>query len=615
MPPIPFALNKGCADGVDAALLEDGYLQESVGVAYEPSDPAVHKIGGRTAFASAISSNAVSGVGFVDFDSASDLLLAQVNGAFYSSTIAGAAFASIRSGLTASVTYFDYVKYADQLACCNGTDTNWIVKSDNTTIRLSLTAQTVAPTHSSAGAGITGTFKYWATEYDQTNDVESAFTGTPLTVTVTDDTVTITKPATVNSSATHWRLYRSKDAGAYPVGWRVATTAIGTTTYADSTADADLVALAPYDVVSINGELESANTAAPVFKSVATYHGALLGLNGNNLHFSIASLLHYFPTNYAITVRPRFGGVARCVRTVGDVAVVLSDHDSFVVNYLPSEADSFFSAGEALEHLSNFGTPSPQGACTFSGWGGREMLFYASASGPMLTDGESTDRAVKHIAWSTHVPQAALSGCVAIDNPEKWRIELFYQSDSADATVWSVLHFYYDPARVDRDFGFPTLAWTGPHRSPGPGAFAVVSGAGRVYTGSKAATGIVYLENSGVEDAADLIDASGTIYFRARTRRVHPAGTGGDSRIGRAYIHKKSAGSGTYACALTAWDEADGETAQNRTISATQAGTTSEGFSHRGEGFDLRIVRDDALAMPAINQVTLIVEDADEEAS
>jgi hypothetical protein len=615
MPPILLPLNKGCATGIDPSLLEDGYLQEAEGVVYEPSDPAAHKMGGRVAFNSAISATALGGVGFVDFDTATDLLLTQTGGAFYSSTVAGAVFASIRSSLTSTVTYFDSVKFADQLVVCNGTDTNWVVKNDNTTIRLSLVAQTVAPTHTSAGAGITGTFEYWATEYDSTNDVESAFTGTPLTVTVTDDTVTITKPATVNSSATDWRLYRSKTLGEYPVGWRLATTAIGTTTYADSTADADLVALAPYDVVSINGALESANTAAPVFKSLTTFHGALLGLNSNNVHFSLAALPHYFPTNYAITVRPRFGGVARCVRTVGDVAVVLSDHDSFRVNYLPSEADSFFDAGVAQEHLSNFGTPSPQGAASFSGWGGREMLFYASASGPMLTDGESTDRAVKHIDWPTHVPISALDKCVVMDNPDAWRIEMYFQSDASDTTIWSRLDFYYDPMRVDRDFGFPTLAWTGPHRVPGPGVFAVVSNAGRVYTGTKAATGIVYLEDSGTEDAADLIDSSGTVNWRLRTKRVHPAGTGGDSRVARGYVHKHTAGSGNYAATLTAWDEDDGSTPQSRNISATQAGTTSEAFSHRGEGFDLRLTFDGTTAMPAVNQITIIVEDADEEKS
>ena len=605
MPNLTLPINKGVASGVDPSLLKPGELQEGEGVIYSPGDEAAHKHGGRTSFAT-VTGAAVNGLAFVDFDSADDRLIAQDNGALYSSTIAGASFASIRSGLTSTATYIDTTKYADNMVCVNGTDTNWLVLNSNTTIRHGLDAITTAPTHTSAGAGLTGTFDYWTTELDNTNNVESAFTGTALVVTVTDDTVTITKPATVNTSATHWRLYRSKDTGSYPNGWLVATTAIATTTYADSTTDANLVLNAAYPTVDINGVSESENAEPPILRSVTTFHGSLVGVADRSLYWSAPGNLHGFPASYATPFQFLFGGQARCVRRVGDTLVVLSDNEVWRVNYLASELDSVFDATVTREHIGNFGTPSPTGACVFSGWGGRPMCFYASRSGPMLTDGNAVDRAVRAIDWTNIVSLANLSTCVAYDYPDQWRVHLDFTSNG---TTWKRLHFYYDPYRIGTEAGFPEMVWTGPHLIPGPGCYATVSGAGRLYAGSKTASGVVYQEESGTEDAADLVDASGTVNFRMGMARIYPDGIGGSGRYPSVWIHKASAGTGSYTTTLTAWKENVGSTSASHSISATTQGATSKDFNLSGMGFDVRIVRDDTAAMPAINNVTVQITD------
>ena len=132
-------VDRGVVDGRDPTLLRQGELQEGEGVRYKPTDPAAHKLEGRTAFnGSAIAAKAVNGLKFVQFDSADDRLLAQVNGALYSSTIAGASFGSIRSGLTATATSLDTTKVNDEMFCANGNDINWVVKNDNTTFRVGL---------------------------------------------------------------------------------------------------------------------------------------------------------------------------------------------------------------------------------------------------------------------------------------------------------------------------------------------------------------------------------------------------------------------------------------------------------------------------------------------
>src|SRR6185295_15708764 len=112
----------------------------------------------------------------------------------------------------------------------------------------------------------------------------------------------------------------------------------------------------------------------------------------------------YFPESYVMPFRPTWGGQARCVRAVNKVLMVFFDHDSFRVNTLPKAADSFFDPGVVQEHVANYGTPSPLGGCRFSGWGGVEMIFFASRGGPMLTDGNAFDQAVSNIDWAATVP-------------------------------------------------------------------------------------------------------------------------------------------------------------------------------------------------------------------
>ena len=329
-----YPVDRGCVTGIDPSFLEPGQIQEAEGVVYSPSDPAAHKhLGRSTLNSTAISADPIRGLKFSDFDSAVDRLLAHVNGTLYSADPEVGTFGSIRTGLNASAAQLDGTKFDDSYIMCNGSDVNWVVKSDNTTFQHGLAPQTSAPTFTSSGTGITGTFDYWCTEYDSINDVESATAvGAVLSVTITDDTVTITKPATVSNFGSHmrWRLYRSKDAGKFPIGWRLATIPLTTSTLAEAVSDAGLVTGVPYPIVTINGVSEGQNFKAPVFKSMATFEGSLIGVADRSLYWSESSLSHYFPVSYRLLFKPPFGGMARCVRRLGDRAIVFMDHDTFI---------------------------------------------------------------------------------------------------------------------------------------------------------------------------------------------------------------------------------------------------------------------------------------------
>src|SRR6267142_2352221 len=610
---ITLSFDSGASTGVDPTQLKPGQLQEAEGVAYGISDPAAAKIGGRTQFsAGGIAAAAINGINFNSFDTGTDYVTAQSNGQLYSATSTTGVFSSIRTSLTASAQSIDRIKFTDAAYMCNGVDTNWVHKNDNTTIRLGLLAQTVAPTGALGGTGITGTYIYWCTEYDSVNGVESATaaTGATLTQTPTNQMVTITKPATLNASATHWRLYRTIASGSFPIGNLVATTVIGTTTYADSTTDAILTFLPVYPLVTINEIPEGQNFPPPILRSLATHEGSLVGVADRTVYFTETGTPHYWPVSYAIPLRPTWGGQARCIRSINPVLLCFFDHDTFRINTLPKQADSFFDAGIVQEHIANFGTPSPLGACRFSGWGGTEMVFLWDKSGPMITDGNAFDQAAGNMS-ATIVPASSLATIECHDNPAHFRIEATYLDANSQ---YRRLDFYYDSTRITQERGFPELAWTGPHLVPGPGTYGVLNGTGVVWTGSRAADGKVYQEDSGYSDAALLVDSSGTINFRLRTPRIYLDGINSQGKVSRIFISKAGTSTGTYATTLNSWHEGAGSqpVATTQIIDATITGATSNDFNRAGQSFDVRIIRDDAVYMPPINNITLKVEDIGE---
>jgi hypothetical protein len=128
--------------------------------------------------------------------------------------------------------------------------TNRVLLSTGTSRVMGLAPITGAPSILYASSGGTsifatlgqGWYSYWTTEVyiSGTDEVESTFTGTPAQQNVTANAaiVTIGRPATVNSTATHWRAYRSNKQtnqadSAFPAGFIIATVPIATTTFAD----------------------------------------------------------------------------------------------------------------------------------------------------------------------------------------------------------------------------------------------------------------------------------------------------------------------------------------------------------------------------------------------
>lgn len=631
---IRFPIDKGTATGIDPSFTEA--LQESEGVVYKPGDVAAYKIGGRVKLnAAPIAAFNIDGIQFADLSSGNPKLYVLVDTDLYSVNISTgiATLVSTSSSLKSISGLIDGCVVNQRIIFAGGSaigNRDMFCNSSNVAYTNSLLTSVAACTTAVNGAGtLNATYQYWATEVsiNLTPEVESATgisaAGVPLVSTITpaNNTVRITRPTSLNG-AVNWRIYRSIAGGSFPIGWKIAEVLFLTSTYDDTLTDALLVLNAPYDIVTINGVSESMNvdphtgsTSGTALTSVAIFEDSLVGTNDDSLAYSETGRYGSFPISYRIRFPAKYSSTARCVRVLDRAAYVMFDYETFRVNYLPRGGDSAFDTGICQEFIANYGTASSRGACVFSGWGGRPVLFVVGASGPILINSDGVDNAVANIDWAQMIPIGSLSTISVFDNQEKKRVELQYQSSASSSSTWSSLHFYYDPTRIRHSEGpFPEMVWTGPHRIPGPAIMAVnplaTSGSRyQVYSGSKAGDGYIYLENSGTSDAANLIDGNGTVNFRLRTARKYVGGPMAQGMASRVHIHKRTAGTGTYDATITAHKEEDGTFAHSRSIKATTAGYSSQDLNTSIRGVDVRIVRDDTADMPGINDIAIETTD------
>ena len=97
---------------------------------------------------------------------------------------------------------------------------------------------TAAPTAADNGAGAINTARYYRIRYVTQVSGTTVIRSEPSSVLTHDPTnaslVRVTKPTSISESETHWELEASTDNANF---YRIATTAVGTTTYDDSTAD------------------------------------------------------------------------------------------------------------------------------------------------------------------------------------------------------------------------------------------------------------------------------------------------------------------------------------------------------------------------------------------
>jgi hypothetical protein len=214
----------------------------------------LQKAPGRTVFGA--TSADISGIAYCDFDTANDKIAVVAGGSYYTAPAGeSGSFTELTDGAGSSL---EVVTVQDKAVLLSGGRTNRVLLNDGTSREHGLQPVTSPP--GLLHTATTGTwplgansvpkfYEYWTTEVYKTgadeaaegyDEVESTFSGTTATIEVTAVTsfVTVTRPQTVNPSATHWRVYRSNGKtaffeAAFPIGFLIADVPINTVEFND----------------------------------------------------------------------------------------------------------------------------------------------------------------------------------------------------------------------------------------------------------------------------------------------------------------------------------------------------------------------------------------------
>lgn len=271
-------LDQGLVTSRDQALLLPGELAKADGCVYRPNDPSIQKGKGRTKFnAAAIAGTpSVQGLRYLAFDDVDSVLVAHAGTDYFVSTMEASetgTFSTLAAAVGTGAT-LDAVQYGNKHYLFNGQGTtNVVVKSDLTTRNHGLfpvaDPPTVASTTGSWNSVLGAGYYFFMTveivnpgtidEIESTNMVPDAqmpsfqFTTTNLSTV----SLTITKPTTVNSSATHWQVYMAGPyTNATPVAPRSSFRRVGSPVDIGSTT----TTIGNFALPGTNNKFPSANT-------------------------------------------------------------------------------------------------------------------------------------------------------------------------------------------------------------------------------------------------------------------------------------------------------------------------------------------------------------------
>jgi hypothetical protein len=574
--------NGGLVTSRDPSTLRNddrlGELSRADDAEYYPDDPGIWPIAGRTAFNSTAEAAPIKSGGFFEFDpdiSRFIVLVGATSGA--SSTapkyrIATAAatgtFTDLLTGLGATTVRFDQANLGNQHLLFDGVNRNRIISSDLTTMPQGMLANTTAPavTSEGIGPGITlasGSFiEHWVEERVKSGTTIVRRNAASSTTKVrhngpsSDVKLRITRPAIVNTDATHWALFGTATNGEFPVGAEIGEVAIATT-FIDETRSGSAPALptgAIYPTVAV--ELNGVAVTSPKYGQPPTsstgdvFEGSVVQNdvdNPSHVRFTFPDDIHAHPAINLANVRTKFKDRVVWIRTLGRSCIVGLANSLHRIDTLPLPEDAGFQPDRIrMEIEGAFGGVSPLAVAKFS-FGQGSLIAYVSPHGVLVTDGTAWDVLTADLDWENTVDVAALPNFILVNNPRRYRLEFYYTPKGGSANT-RALYFHYHPSHVKSNPGGGLRAKiTGPIHAAAAGAFvaSLAAGPADFYTFTCNADGKLYREGVGSTDASD----AGGILFDVRTGDLYLNGIGGEATFRRGWLHHSAGASNQTATA------------------------------------------------------------------
>src|SRR3990167_671517 len=148
-------INSGRVTSRDPSMLAEGEVVEAQDCYYEPANPGLKSILGRVAFNQSAEASALVGGGYLEFDTATALIVTlRSGGTVYRKATAGATgsfsdlagFDASSYALAGTAETFDQAHYRDQHILVNGVDRPRVVSSAGTQMFLGMLETTAPPT-------------------------------------------------------------------------------------------------------------------------------------------------------------------------------------------------------------------------------------------------------------------------------------------------------------------------------------------------------------------------------------------------------------------------------------------------------------------------------------
>jgi len=594
-------VDQGLVNSRDASLLKPGELSKADDAYYKPGDPALWCVPGRTLYNAVPEAGAILGARFLGFDTVADQVVVQVGtGLRRGPATATGAFVDVVLPAVMGGSHLDSIHYNGQHVLTCGLSRAVVMDSTYATRSLGMLANTAPPTLSmitGAGPGFKITansmITYWIEERVKVAGVitrrNSAPDGAFISfVSANSSTIwkpRITKPATVNTDATHWAVFATATIALDPTnptafvsGWPVGAE-IGEATIATAFIDDTRIATKDpgfppgpiYETMAIQlaGSYLNVprNGSPPIFSTGDVMEESLLVNDVSDkaiVRFCWAEEIDKWPSLNFIKFQEKEQDEVRVVKAVGTGAVVLQRDSAWRIDYLPRPEDAEFNRGRCRSKIP--GAPgvvnNPQAAAVIS-LGERYYLVYVSPVGVIMTDAFSQNVLTEDLDWPAMVNVTALDAANVVVNDAKFQIEVRYPA-TGSSVCNKVLLINFHPSHLKPGSGGgPRGKCSGPVARPSTAACAAnISDLPGVYSAQGTS---LYVEWAGTTDPAtavpiELNGASGDIYL---------SGLGAQAEISRVWIHHGAgAVASTIGGYLTSKNELQADLTQTWTVPA-----------------------------------------------
>lgn len=489
--------------------------------------------------------------------------------------------------------------------------------------------------YTSGGVGIvdntiTTGLIYWVTESIDYAGIESvagpysSSTGPFSNI----SSIQITLPtAPVNSTTTHYKVYRTTDGGAFPTGTLVGTYEITKTVATDPGPLNTVASTIVYGAFTVAGVVYHRDVIGPVSTVMATYQNAVVVAPvdfPNKIRYSAAGYPESFPTLNVINLASDRDDTVMGLAVLSSQLGVFMKGRGVRVDHLPTPSDPTFSIQPEPFSPDNAGLESRNGLAYLAlpGNENHTHIGYVARDGIRITNLYQTNIVTTNINWNETVDVTRLSESYLRNHPSGSRLEFYFvptdsfretQGWTADVNACMWLHY-------STFEGFDSNSFRITVQAANISSAVNVPFEGTDYmflmsSGIRVEPGVVFVDEVGVTDDMQSVDSTGIVYRRIKTGQSYIDSV---SRLMRYKVNRLAIDAdpdvSSIVATLTAGRDDTGQSwSMTQTFTDVAGGVKPLWFNISGQWFDFLLTLDDTATVPAkVRNISYTIEELGE---